>query len=65
MDVKIVTKKGRREAAGEGQAHILIRKIKCNVHLLIAKLMLKNVSINSLFKGSFRVRTVVGGLGWD
>ena len=37
-----------------------IFKIKCNVHLGIVKLMLKNVSINALY--SFYFGTLEGGL---
>ena len=40
-------------------------KIKCNVHLEIAKLMLKNISINVSFSRSFHFGTVVGESCWD
>ena len=36
--------------------------IKCNVHLEIVKLMLKNISFNILISRSFNFGTVVGGL---
>ena len=51
-------------AAVGGQARIL-SKIKCIVHLEIARLMLNNASINVLFSISFGLGTVVGGLSWN